>query len=82
MVIVVIGVCWREFGVLGEKENIGNGVVYCLYCDGFFFKGKDVVVIGGGNLGIEVVFDFVGIVKLVMVFEFMLELKVDKVFID
>lgn len=75
--VVVIGVCWRELGVSGERENVGNGVVYCLYCDGLFFKGKDVVVIGGGNLGIEVVLDLVGIVKLVIVFEFMFMFKVD-----
>lgn len=78
-VIVFIGVCWCNVGVLGEVEFKNKGVVYCLYCDGLLFIGKDVVVIGGGNFGIEVVIDLVGIVKYVIVFEFMLELKVDVV---
>lgn len=50
-----------------------------MYCDGLLFEGKDVVVIGGGNFGIEVVIDFVGIVNYVIVLEFVLELKVDEV---
>lgn len=33
----------------GEKENIGNGVADCPHCDGPFFKGRDVAVIGGGG---------------------------------
>ncbi|HBG50344.1 MAG TPA: alkyl hydroperoxide reductase subunit F, partial [Gammaproteobacteria bacterium] len=47
--IVATGAKWRELGVPGEKENVGNGVAYCPHCDGPFFKGKDVAVIGGGN---------------------------------
>ena len=47
--IVATGAKWRELGVPGEKENIGNGVAYCPHCDGPFFKGKDVAVIGGGD---------------------------------
>ena len=38
--IVATGAKWRELGVPGEKENIGNGVAYCPHCDGPFFKGK------------------------------------------
>ena len=66
----------------GEKENVGNGVAYCPHCDGPFFKGKDVAVIGGGNSGIEAALDLAGIVKSVTVFEFMPELKADQVLID
>lgn len=39
----------RELGVEGEKEFVGRGVSYCAVCDGFFFKGKKVLVVGGGN---------------------------------
>ena len=81
-IIIATGARWRESGVPGEKENIGNGVAYCPHCDGPFFKGKDVAVIGGGNSGIEAALDLAGIVKSVTVFEFLPELKADKVLVD
>lgn len=81
-VIVASGARWRELNVPGEKENIGNGVAYCPHCDGPFFKGKDVAVVGGGNSGIEAALDLAGIVKSVTVFEFLPELKADQVLID
>jgi alkyl hydroperoxide reductase subunit F len=81
-VIIATGARWRELGVPGEKENIGNGVAYCPHCDGPFFKGKDVAVIGGGNSGIEAALDLAGIVKSVTVFEFLPQLKADKVLVD
>ena len=81
-VILATGAKWRELGVPGEKENIGNGVAYCPHCDGPFFKGKDVAVIGGGNSGIEAALDLSGIVKSVTVFEFLPELRADKVLLD
>lgn len=80
--IVATGARWRELGIPGEKENIGNGVAYCPHCDGPFFKGKDVAVIGGGNSGIEAALDLAGIVKSVKVFEFMPELKADQVLVN
>jgi alkyl hydroperoxide reductase subunit F len=81
-IIVATGANWRELGVPGEKENIGNGVAYCPHCDGPFYKGKDVAVIGGGNSGVEAALDLAGIVKSVTVFEFLPELKADQVLID
>lgn len=81
-IIIATGANWRELGVPGEKENIGNGVAYCPHCDGPFYKGKDVAVIGGGNSGVEAALDLAGIVKSVTVFEFMPELKADQVLID
>jgi alkyl hydroperoxide reductase subunit F len=80
-IIVATGAKWRELGVPGEKENIGNGVAYCPHCDGPFYKGKDVAVIGGGNSGIEAALDLSGIVKSVTVFEFMPDLKADQVLV-
>lgn len=80
--IIATGAKWRELGVPGEKENIGNGVAYCPHCDGPFFKGKDVAVIGGGNSGIEAALDLAGIVKSVTVFEFLPELKADQVLVN
>lgn len=80
--VLATGARWRELGVPGERENIGNGVAYCPHCDGPFFKGRDVAVIGGGNSGIEAALDLAGIVKSVTVFEFMPELKADQVLVD
>jgi thioredoxin reductase (NADPH) len=48
-VIIASGAHYREIGVKGEKEYKGRGVSYCGVCDGPFFKGKRVLIIGGGN---------------------------------
>ncbi|MEM9102360.1 MAG: alkyl hydroperoxide reductase subunit F [Pseudomonadota bacterium] len=80
--IMATGARWRELGVPGERENIGNGVAYCPHCDGPFFKGKDVAVIGGGNSGVEAALDLAGIVKSVTIVEFAPELKADQILIE
>jgi alkyl hydroperoxide reductase subunit F len=80
-IIVATGAKWRELNIPGEKEYIGRGVAFCPHCDGPFYKGKDVAVVGGGNSGIEAAIDLAGIVKSVTVFEFLPELKADKVLI-
>ena len=81
-IIVATGAKWRELGVPGEKENVGSGVAYCPHCDGPFFKGKDVAVVGGGNSGIEAALDLAGMVNHVTVFEFLPSLKADQVLVD
>jgi thioredoxin reductase (NADPH) len=48
-IVVTTGSDVRKLGVPGEKEYSGNGVSYCATCDGFFFRGKPIVVIGGGD---------------------------------
>ncbi|MEM9954787.1 MAG: thioredoxin-disulfide reductase [Chloroflexota bacterium] len=52
-VIVTIGADPRKLNIPGEAEYTGTGVSYCGTCDGFFFRGKDIVVIGGGDSAIE-----------------------------
>lgn len=52
-VIVTAGASPRHLDVPGETEYIGRGVSYCGTCDGFFFRGKDVVVVGGGDSAME-----------------------------
>jgi len=48
-VIIATGSHYREIGAKGEKEFRGKGVSYCGVCDGPLFKGKNVMVVGGGN---------------------------------
>lgn len=52
-VIVTTGAEYKKLGVPGEKELSGRGVSYCAVCDGAFFKGKDLVVVGGGDSAVE-----------------------------
>ena len=80
--IVATGAAWRHLGVPGENEYLGRGVAFCPHCDGPFFKGKAVAVIGGGNSGVEAAIDLAGICSAVTVVEFTDELKADTVLID
>ena len=52
-VIVTIGADPRKLNIPGEAEYVGRGVSYCGTCDGFFFRGKEVVVVGGGDSAFE-----------------------------
>jgi alkyl hydroperoxide reductase subunit F len=78
-VIVATGASWRKLNVPGESEYIGKGVAFCPHCDGPFYQGKHVAVVGGGNSGIEAAIDLAGICSKVTVFEFLDELKADSV---
>jgi len=51
--IVATGATPRHLAIPGETEFTGRGVSYCGTCDGFFFKGKEVVVVGGGDSALE-----------------------------
>ena len=51
-VIIATGVKYRLLDLENEIELIGNGIHFCVSCDGAFYKGKHVAVIGGGNTGI------------------------------
>ncbi len=50
-IIFATGTTHKVLGVPGEKELFGKGVSYCVTCDGYFYRGKKVAVIGGGNSG-------------------------------
>ena len=52
-VIIATGSKYKELNVPGEKELSGHGVSWCATCDGFFFRGQDIAVIGGGDSALE-----------------------------
>ena len=52
-VILATGSSHRHLNVKGEEEFAGKGVSYCATCDGFFFNGRDVIMVGGGNSALQ-----------------------------
>ncbi|MCQ6557686.1 thioredoxin-disulfide reductase [Paenibacillus mendelii] len=52
-IIVSTGASAKYLGIPGEKDNIGRGVSTCATCDGFFFRNKKIIVIGGGDSAME-----------------------------
>ena len=52
-VILATGSSHRPLGAKGEEEFKGKGVSYCATCDGFFFAGRDVIMVGGGNSALQ-----------------------------
>lgn len=52
-VVIAVGVKHRQIGLPNENELVGEGVSYCAVCDGAFFKGQTVAVLGGGNSALQ-----------------------------
>ena len=52
-VILALGVKHRMLGLPGEEELIGNGISFCAVCDGAFYTGQDVAMVGGGNSALQ-----------------------------
>ena len=52
-IILATGVTHRHLGVPGEERLTGAGVSYCATCDGMFFRGRDVAVVGGGSTALQ-----------------------------
>lgn len=48
-VILALGSAYKKLGIAGESEFSGKGVSYCATCDGFFFQGQEIAVVGGGD---------------------------------
>jgi len=52
-IVLATGSRYRKLGVPGEERLLGRGVSYCALCDGNFFRGREVAVVGGGNSALE-----------------------------
>ncbi len=81
-VIIATGNRWKKLNVPGEDAHIGKGVAFCTICDAPFFVGKKVVVVGGGNSGVEGAIDLAKVAKEVTVVQFLEKLTADKILID
>ncbi len=68
---ITTGTSHKKIGVKGEDEYFGKGLSYCSTCDGYLFKGKDVVVIGGGNSGAIATISMSEYVRKISILEFM-----------
>jgi thioredoxin reductase (NADPH) len=78
-VIIATGGSHKKLGVLGEEEFNGKGVSYCAVCDGNFFRGQNVVVVGGGDAALDEGSYLSGIVDKVTVIHRRDELRASKV---
>jgi len=52
-IIISTGASAKYLGIPGERDNVGRGVSTCATCDGFFFRGKKIIVVGGGDSAME-----------------------------
>ena len=81
-IIIATGGAHNKLGVAGEDEFGGRGVSYCAVCDGNFFRGQDVVVIGGGDSAMDESFYLTGICNSVTIVHRRDELRATKVLQD
>ena len=81
-VVYAAGAGPRELGVAGEQELIGRGVAYCAACDGMFYRGKTVAVVGGGNSAVADALLLSRIAEKVILIHRRDSLRADKVYHD
>ena len=80
VVILATGAEPRNLGIEGEKELIGKGVNYCAACDGMFYKGKNVAVVGGGNTAVADILILSKVAKKVIVIHRRDTLRAEKIY--
>jgi len=81
-VLITTGSHYRKLGVPGENDLIGMRVHFCATCDGPFYRGKEVMVIGGGNSGFEEGLFLSTLAKEVTIVEFNSEVKASRILQD
>lgn len=81
-IIIATGSRRRKLNILGEKKFEGKGVSYCSTCDAPLFKNKNVVVVGGGNAGLEAARDLLAYANKIYILELSDKLKADAVLVD
>lgn len=81
-VVLATGAHPRELGLPGERELRGRGVSYCATCDGMFYRGKTVVVVGGGNTAVSDVLYLSRLCEKVYLVHRRDTLRVSKVYLD
>ena len=81
-VLLATGSEYRRLGVPGEEEFIGAGVHFCATCDGPLYKGQEVVVVGGGNSGVEEGFFLTKFATKVTILEITDSLKASRILQD
>jgi thioredoxin reductase (NADPH) len=77
-VLIATGSRYRRLDVPGEKELIGSAIHFCAVCDGPFYKGKDVLVVGGGNSGFQEGLFLSRYARNVTIVEFLPQVKASK----
>jgi len=81
-VLLATGASYRKLGVPGEDSLIGSNIHFCATCDGAFYKGKKVLVIGGGNSGFEEGLFLTKFADQVDIVEFLPEVKASQILQD
>lgn len=81
-VLLATGASYRRMGIPGERDLIGTSVHFCATCDGAFYKGKRVLVVGGGNSGFEEGLFLTKFAERVDIVEFLPEVKASKILQD
>lgn len=81
-VLLATGSRYKQLNVPGEYELIGHNIHYCATCDGPFYRGKDVLVIGGGNSGFEEGLHLATIARSVTIVEFSPQVKASQILQD